>query len=298
MNQKRKKQLMWQVPFLLLLIIGTILIIRQQRSMPYQTDKGGIFGTFYTVTYQSEKNFQKEIEAELMKVDSALSMFNEHSIISRINRGNGGEANKMFMDVFNKALEVSEETDGAFDITVAPLVNAWGFGFKNGETPTRQQVDSIRRFIGWKKVTAEGMNIKKSDRRVMLDCSAIAKGYGVDMVAQLLKSKGIGRIILVSASSSNFEFTTHKAAMIQAAVAAGKTKKRRVVRYGDPRFLEAYNAVLIDLARAPGVEYMDIYTTMKALGDKAALLRPTDGVHLTPKGHVWVAEHEYEYLTR
>jgi thiamine biosynthesis lipoprotein len=97
----------------------------------------------------------------------------------------------MFMDVFNKALEVSEETDGAFDITVAPLVNAWGFGFKNGETPTRQQVDSIRRFIGWKKVTAEGMNIKKSDRRVMLDCSAIAKGYGVDMVAQLLKSKGI-----------------------------------------------------------------------------------------------------------
>ena len=191
MNQKRKKQLMWQVPFLLLLIIGTILIIRQQRSMPYQTDKGGIFGTFYTVTYQSEKNFQKEIEAELMKVDFALSMFNEHSIISRINRGNGGEANKMFMDVFNKALEVSEETDGAFDITVAPLVNAWGFGFKNGETPTRQQVDSIRRFIGWKKVTAEGMNIKKSDRRVMLDCSAIAKGYGVDMVAQLLKSKGI-----------------------------------------------------------------------------------------------------------
>ena len=191
MNQKRKKQLMWQVPFLLLLIIGTILIIRQQRSMPYQTDKGNIFGTFYTVTYQSEKNLQKEIEAELMQVDSALSMFNEQSIISRINRGTGGEANNMFMEVFNKAQEVSKETDGAFDITVAPLVNAWGFGFKNGETPSRHQVDSIRRFIGWKKVSAEGMNIKKSDRRVMLDCSAIAKGYGVDMVAQLLKSKGI-----------------------------------------------------------------------------------------------------------
>lgn len=191
MNQNRKKQLMWQVPFLLLLIIGTILIIRQQRSMPYQTDKGSIFGTFYTITYQSEKNYQKEIEAELMQVDSALSMFNEQSIISRINRGNGGEANQMFMEVFNKALEVSKETDGAFDITVAPLVNAWGFGFKNGEMPTRQQVDSIRHFIGWKKVSAEGMNIKKSDRRVMLDCSAIAKGYGVDVVARLLKSKGI-----------------------------------------------------------------------------------------------------------
>ena len=124
----------------------------------------------------------------------------------------------------------------------------------------------------------------------------LRSGFG-ELIA-LLKSKGIGRIILVSASSSNFEFTTHKAAMIQAAVAAGKTKKRRVVRYGDPRFLEAYNAVLIDLARAPGVEYMDIYTPMKALSDKASLLRPTDGVHLTPKGHAWVAEREYEYLTR
>ena len=123
----------------------------------------------------------------------------------------------------------------------------------------------------------------------------LRSGFG-ELIA-LLKSKGIGRIILVSASSSNFEFTTRKAAMIQAADAA-KAKKRRVVRYGDPRFLEAYNAVLIDLARAPGVEYMDIYTPMKALSDKATLLRPTDGVHLTPKGHSWVAEREYEYLTR
>ena len=187
----RNKKLIWQLPFLTLLVIGTILIIRQQRSIPYHTDKGGIFGTFYTVTYQSEENLQKEIVAELMKVDSALSMFNEQSIISHINREKGGEANEMFMEVFHKAMEVSKETDGAFDITVAPLVNAWGFGFKDGEMPTRHQVDSIRRFIGWQKVSATGNTIKKSDRRVMLDCSAIAKGYGVDMVAQLLKSKGI-----------------------------------------------------------------------------------------------------------
>jgi thiamine biosynthesis lipoprotein len=187
----RNKKLIWQLPFLTLLVIGTILIIRQQRSIPYHTDKGGIFGTFYTVTYQSEENLQKEIVAELMKVDSALSMFNEQSIISHINREKGGEANEMFMEVFHKAMEVSKETDGAFDITVAPLVNAWGFGFKDGEMPTRHQVDSIRRFIGWQKVSAKGNTIKKSDRRVMLDCSAIAKGYGVDMVAQLLKSKGI-----------------------------------------------------------------------------------------------------------
>jgi thiamine biosynthesis lipoprotein len=186
-----KKKLIWQLPFLLLLIVGTILIIRQQQAMPYQLNKGPVFGTLYTINYQSDKDYHEEIKAALQDVDDALSMFNEQSIISHINRGDDGEANDMFMEVFNKAMEVSKETDGAFDITVAPLVNAWGFGFKNGEMPTRQQVDSIRQFIGWKKVTAEGKTIKKTDRRVMLDCSAIAKGYGVDVVARLLKDKGI-----------------------------------------------------------------------------------------------------------
>ncbi|MBQ7419895.1 MAG: FAD:protein FMN transferase [Prevotella sp.] len=191
MDDKRKKQLIWQVPFLTLLIVGTVLIIRQQRSLPYQSDKGSIFGTFYTITYQSAQDYHQEITAELQKVDTALSMFNEQSVISQINREQGGEANEMFMDVFNLAMKVSQETNGAFDITVAPLVNAWGFGFKGGEMPTRHQIDSIRHFVGWEKVTAKGMTIKKSDRRVMLDCSAIAKGYGVDVVARLLKSKGI-----------------------------------------------------------------------------------------------------------
>ena len=191
MNTPRQKRLLWQVPFLLLLIVGTVLIIRQQQAMPYQVNKGPVFGTFYTVNYQSDKDYHQEIKAALQEVDNALSMFNEQSVISRINRESGGEANDMFMEVFRKAIEVSKETNGAFDITVAPLVNAWGFGFKNGEMPTRQQVDSIRQFVGWKKVTAEGKTIKKADRRVMLDCSAIAKGYGVDVVARLLKDKGV-----------------------------------------------------------------------------------------------------------
>lgn len=191
MDQNRKKQLIWQVPFLLLLIIGTILIIRQQQDTPYKTAHGLIFGTSYKLTYEADAELQKEIEESLKEVDSALSMFNEQSVISRINRENGGEANEMFMEVFNKAMEISKETNGAFDITVAPLVNAWGFGFKSGETPTRHQVDSILHFVGWNKVWAEGNTIKKKDRRVMLDCSAIAKGYGVDIVARLLKSKGI-----------------------------------------------------------------------------------------------------------
>ena len=103
-----------------------------------------------TIVYQADRDYHDDIKAALLQVDSALSMFNEKSVISRINQSDGGETNKMFLDVYKKAIEVSQETDGAFDITVAPLVNAWGFGFKNGEMPTPQQVDSIRQFGGWK----------------------------------------------------------------------------------------------------------------------------------------------------
>ena len=191
MEESRKKRLIWQLPFLALLIVGTVLIIRQQRNLPYHTDRGQIFGTFYTIVYQADRDYHDDIRAALLQVDSALSMFNQQSVISRINQSDGGATNQMFLDVYKKAIQVSQETDGAFDITVAPLVNAWGFGFKKGAMPTPQQVDSIRQFVGWKKVSLKGTTIHKTDRRVMLDCSAIAKGYGVDVAANVLSDKGI-----------------------------------------------------------------------------------------------------------
>lgn len=185
------KKLLWRLPLLVFLIIGTIYIVRQQRSMPYQHDEGQIFGTFYHITYQNDSSIQTDILAELQKVDNALSMFNKESIISHINRGENVETNEMFESVFNLAEKISDNTNGAFDITVAPLVNAWGFGFKTGNPPTKQTVDSLRAIVGYKKVKLVNHRITKSDARVMLDCSAIAKGYGCDVVARLLEKRGI-----------------------------------------------------------------------------------------------------------
>ena len=159
--------------------------------MPYQHDEGQIFGTFYHITYQNDSSIQTDILAELQKVDNALSMFNKESIISHINRGENVETNEMFESVFNLAEKISDNTDGAFDITVAPLVNAWGFGFKTGNPPTKQTVDSLRAIVGYKKVKLVNHRITKSDARIMLDCSAIAKGYGCDVVASLLEKRGI-----------------------------------------------------------------------------------------------------------
>ena len=187
----KNKKLIWQLPLLVLLILGTIWIIRQQNDTPYQHDEGFIFGTIYHVTYQSDTNYQKEIVAELQKVDNSLSPFNKTSIISRINRNENVTVDEMFKEVFTLAESISKETDGAFDITVAPMVNAWGFGFKQGKMPSKEVIDSLRNIVGYHKVALVNGRVKKENPNTMLDCSAIAKGYGSDVVARFLKSKGI-----------------------------------------------------------------------------------------------------------
>lgn len=187
-----KKRLIWQIPFLLFLVIGTVIIIKQQKNINYQHDEGFIFGTIYHITYHSDNNLKKEIEAELKKVDQSLSPFNKTSVISKVNRNENPVVDPMFKEVFLLAENISNETHGAFDITVAPLVNEWGFGFKKGVEPTRQVIDSLKYIVGYQKVKLTPKNyVQKQDPRIMLDCSAIAKGYGCDVVARLLRKNGI-----------------------------------------------------------------------------------------------------------
>lgn len=191
MTNNPKKRLVWQLPFLVLLIVGTVLIIRQQQSTPYQKNAGLIFGTTYSVTYQCGEDLQEEIEAELKKVDDEFSMFNSQSIVARLNNGEQPELSNDFIDVFKLARQVSEDTNGAFDITVAPLVNAWGFGFKHEQMPSKEQVDSLRELISYRYVTLKDKTITMQKPGMMLDFSAIAKGYGVDVVARLLERHDI-----------------------------------------------------------------------------------------------------------
>ena len=187
----KNKKLLWQMPFLVFLIVATVLIIRQQQSMPYQKYSDFVFGTTFSVTYQCDSDMSRSIKAELMKVDYSLSPFNKESIITAVNQNREVKLDSMFLDVYNLAMQISEDTEGAFDITVAPLVNAWGFGFKNKIMPTKPQVDSLMQLVGYQKISLENGVIHKADSRMMLDCSAIAKGYGSDAVAKLLRSRGV-----------------------------------------------------------------------------------------------------------
>ena len=181
----------WKILFLLFLVVGTVYILKNHKSEVYTTNSGFIFGTQYEIKYKTTDDVHNEIREALEQVDNALSMFNKNSIISAFNNNIDTTANEMFCEVFNLAMDISKKTDGAFDITVAPLVNAWGFGFKEGVLPDSSTVKGILENVGYQSVALIDNKVIKQNKNTMLDCSAIAKGYGCDVVARLLDSKNI-----------------------------------------------------------------------------------------------------------
>lgn len=214
----KNKIKIWKIVFLLFLMAGTIYIIRNNQSNiakekasknwqrtdergntyssesideEYIRNKGSVFGTYYSITYRASQDFHGAIRDRLAAVDNSLSPFNKRSLITAINENRDTVADEMFTHVFNLAQEVSVKTGGAFDITVAPLVNAWGFGFKNGIDVDSATIDSLRRYIGYNTVALIDGRVTKLFPQTMLDCSAIAKGYGCDAVAALLKENGV-----------------------------------------------------------------------------------------------------------
>ena len=188
MKNKRIKIIL---PLVVVVAIVAIGFMMGHKDEPYQRNSGFIFGTSYNITYQCADNHQADIEKVLAEVDASLSPFNDTSVITHVNRNEDVVLDNLFLDVFRLAQKINEDTEGAFDITVAPLVNAWGFGFKNGVNPDAKAIDSLRQVVGFQKVRLENNKVVKFDPRVMLDCSAIAKGYGVDVVANLLRKYGI-----------------------------------------------------------------------------------------------------------
>ena len=191
-NKKTLKK--WHIPFLLFLIIGTYMALSRKgeiENVPYQHAEGAIFGTVYHATYQCDSSLNGKILSELQAVDQSLSMFNPNSTISQINSGKSNETDSLLRTIFYIARDVSHATDGAFDITVAPLVNAWGFGFKNGQLPSDMQVDSLRALVDYKNIGINDGLIQKENSGMVIDLSAIAKGFGTDQVANLLKERGV-----------------------------------------------------------------------------------------------------------
>ena len=174
----------------------TTFIFSQQEPIKFG---GNAQGSTYHITYydKQNRNFQVEIEKILEDFDRSVSTYLPTSIISRINSNEKNVVvDKYFIECFNKAKEVWKNTDGAFDPTVYPLVNAWGFGPGKKQKMEKSKIDSILKFVGFQLIKLKGNKVIKKDPRVALDFNAFAQGYSVDVIAEFLNSKEISSYVV------------------------------------------------------------------------------------------------------
>jgi thiamine biosynthesis lipoprotein len=160
---------------------------------------GAAQGTSYNITYLAgeHSNYREAFDSIFKTIDLSLSTYVPASIISRINRNDTAVIiDDYFSDVFNKSMEVSEKTSGLFDVTVAPIINAYGFGFTKKEKVNKIMIDSLLKYIGYKKVKLEGKKLVKEMPQLMLDFNAIAQGYTVDVLASFLESRHIDNYLV------------------------------------------------------------------------------------------------------
>lgn len=185
----------------LLAILGSILLFTGCNSNKKSLIKveGNAQGTTYHISYFSDDqvNHKIVIDSLLKEIDASMSTWLPGSIISRINNNDTSvTVDQYFIDVFNKSLEVSQKTDGLFDVTVGPLVNSWGFGITKKNTQESTTIDSLLHLVGYKMLKLEGNKIIKANPEIKIDFNALAQGYTVDVLANYFESKGINNYLV------------------------------------------------------------------------------------------------------
>jgi len=168
------------------------------KDIEYKIIDGFTQGTTFHIAYSpdNQDSLDSFVNNILTDIDNSLSVYNPSSIISKLNRGENVEMDTLFINVFNKSREIYEISNGAFDISGAPLFDAWGFGFKNKIHITQKEIDSILIFVGMDKVKIENGVLVKSDKRLSLNANAIAQGYTSDVIAKEFDKLGIKNYLI------------------------------------------------------------------------------------------------------
>ena len=164
----------------------------------FYRNEGKIFGTYYNIRYEASGDLHDSIKHALQAFDNSLSMFNPRSVLSAVNANRDTATDALFEAMWAEATEIYTLSGGAFDITVAPLVKAFGFGRKSDQLAAirPQTIDSIRRFVGFDKVELIDHHVLKSDPRVQIDGGAVAKGQACDVIAGLLREQGCSNYLV------------------------------------------------------------------------------------------------------
>ena len=156
-------------------------------------------GSYYSITYYDEQNrdFSRDFDSIFKEIESTLSLWDENSIIRRVNRNDTTVVlNQIFIDNFNYAMKAAEISGGYFDPTVGPLVQAWGFHFKEGMEMTPEIVDSLKQLVDYRKIKIENGKVIKENPNMTLDFNAVAQGYTTDMIGEFLLSKNVNDFLV------------------------------------------------------------------------------------------------------
>jgi len=189
----RKKNIIYSI--VLLAAVSAVMFYRRNKVEEPIRIEGKTMGTTYHITYFDKKgrNFTNSVDSLLLVVNKSINNYDPSSEVSRFNTSTTGFRFDLpyLYPPLKKAEEVFHLSDGAFDPTVMPLVNAWGFGPGKQLNPDSSQVDSIRSYVGFDKVRITTDSLVKREPKVQLDFGGIGQGYGADVIAEWLKSKGI-----------------------------------------------------------------------------------------------------------
>lgn len=183
---------------ILILIVSVLLVLSGCRRNKVHQFTGLAFGTYYAITYCGEENtiLAQQVDSILNAFSAQFSVFDSTSVISRLNRGEDVALSPEFEYIIALSQRVSQLTNGAFDITVAPLVNLWGFGPEAKKEVTPTMLDSVKEFVGYQKISVENHHLVRKDNRIQLNLNAIAKGYAVDILCDWLQSLGYGHFLV------------------------------------------------------------------------------------------------------
>ena len=186
-----------QIYFVLIFIILLSSCQSEKSNYILVTNTGKTQGTYYHIKYiiKNGESLKTDIDSLLTAIDNSLSTYNPNSLISRINMGELINTDTMFRTVFRSANEVYNNTNGAFDCSIAPLVNAWGFGFTNKEDMDTLKVLELLDLIDFKKIKLRNDSIF-IPKKMMLDFNSIAQGYTVDLIAAMFETQGLDSYLI------------------------------------------------------------------------------------------------------
>lgn len=172
------------------LILSSLMVLSSCESS-YVKEEGMVWNTVYHITYHGDRSLTDSVMTVLNDVGKSLSVFDKSSLVSKVNTSSAAQVDSHFMTVYNASMIVNGVSGGLFDPTVSPLITAWGFGPGHKISADTLAIDSILTFTGINKTRLEGSTLIKEDIRTQFNFSAVAKGYGCDMVAQMLRRNGV-----------------------------------------------------------------------------------------------------------